>query len=148
MRTRGSIPNAQPTRPSTTTVPIPIPPLRAPGRPPLRPPRRSSIRSLWGRLSKRMTFPLQSNNTAQWASPSGLSLPKFCDSLDSLAATICKNSPNYQHYDCTNDCSNETSAFPSLYHPSAWPRYVATNAPAIPSRVVKMKPDGSFLFLG
>ena len=32
---------------------------------------------------------------------------------------------------------------PSWYHPIAWPRKVATNAPAMPSRVVRMKPDGS-----
>jgi hypothetical protein len=37
---------------------------------------------------------------------------------------------------------------PALYHPIAWPRYVATKAPIIPSTVVKMNPVGSYLFPG
>jgi hypothetical protein len=34
---------------------------------------------------------------------------------------------------------------PALYHPTASPRYVATNAPTIPSTVVKIKPLGLIL---
>ena len=49
INTRGSMPNAQASRPSITTVPTPRP-ARPPGRP-----RRSSIRSLFGRSSRRMT---------------------------------------------------------------------------------------------
>src|SRR5215207_1479282 len=30
------------------------------------------------------------------------------------------------------------------YHPTSWPRYVATKAPTMPRIAVKMKPDGSF----
>ena len=47
------MPKAHPIRPSTTMVPIPMPP-RPPGRP-LDLPRRSSIRSLCGNSSIRMT---------------------------------------------------------------------------------------------
>src|SRR5215469_11485569 len=37
---------------------------------------------------------------------------------------------------------------PALYHPTAWPRYVATKAPAMPSRVVKMNPEARTVFQG
>src|SRR4029077_14676952 len=37
---------------------------------------------------------------------------------------------------------------PALYHPIAWPRYVAAKAPIIPSTVVQMNPVGSYLFPG
>src|SRR5882672_4187992 len=32
---------------------------------------------------------------------------------------------------------------PGRYHPRAWPKYVATNAPTIPKILVRMKPEGS-----
>src|SRR5215472_13206541 len=38
--------------------------------------------------------------------------------------------------------------WPALYHPIAWPRYVATKAPTIPSTVVQINPVGSYLFPG
>ena len=38
--------------------------------------------------------------------------------------------------------------WPALYHPTAWPRYVATKAPTIPSTAVKIYPVGSYLFPG
>jgi hypothetical protein len=37
---------------------------------------------------------------------------------------------------------------PALYHPTAWPRYVAAKAPTIPSKAVKINPLGSNLLPG
>ena len=71
--------------------------------------------------------------------PASEELPPVSDSIHQMTS-------RYIHLERAHA---QSSAFSSaLYHPPAWPRYVATSAPTIPSTVVQMKPVGSYLVAG
>ena len=69
------------------------------------------------------------------------------DSLGSLDTRRDKR-PHYQDYECTNDRSNEPSAFASLIPPDRLAKICCYKSSNNPSRVVKIKPLGSYLFPG
>src|SRR5262245_29475153 len=50
--------------------------------------------------------------------------------------------PDEQHDHRAHGRADQSGAFAERYKPTAWPRKVATNAPTMPSTVVRMKPVG------